>query len=86
MLDVQAFTFQVGIDQFMSLIVNTFYFNREIFLRELISNCSDSLDKIRLQSLTNPSESGIPEDLHIKIIPNKETGTLTIIDTYVFLL
>uniref|UniRef100_A0A8C7V8Q6 Endoplasmin n=1 Tax=Oncorhynchus mykiss TaxID=8022 RepID=A0A8C7V8Q6_ONCMY len=73
--------FQAEVNRMMKLIINSLYKNKEIFLRELISNASDALDKTRMMSLTNEDALAANEELTIKIKMDKEKNMLHITDT-----
>jgi len=73
--------FQAEVNRMMKLIINSLYRNKEVYLRELISNASDALDKIRLLSLTDKSVLDSTDELSIKIKADKDNHILTITDT-----
>ncbi|XP_067855435.1 endoplasmin [Heptranchias perlo] len=77
----EKFVFQAEVNRMMKLIINSLYKNKEIFLRELISNASDALDKIRLISLTNDDALSATEEMTIKIKADKEKNMLHVTDT-----
>jgi molecular chaperone HtpG len=72
--------FQTEVQQLLDLVIHSLYSNRDIFLRELISNASDAIDKVRFEAHSDESLLEGNSDWKIKLIPNKEAGTLTILD------
>ena len=72
--------FQTEVQQLLDLVIHSLYSNRDIFLRELISNASDAIDKVRFEAHSNEAIMEGNSDWKIKIVPNKDAGTLTIHD------
>jgi molecular chaperone HtpG len=73
-------TFDTEVHQLLKLMINALYSNREIFLRELISNASDASDKLRFEALTHEALKGLDQDLTIEVTFDAEQGTLTVAD------
>jgi molecular chaperone HtpG len=73
--------FQAEVNQILHLVIHSLYSHKEIFLRELISNASDALDKLRFRAITEPDLMADDPTLEIRITPDSEKGTLTIEDT-----
>jgi molecular chaperone HtpG len=72
--------FQADVNQVLSLVVNSLYTHKEVFLRELISNASDALDQLGFRALTDASLYGDDRDLRIEIVPDRDARALTIRD------
>ena len=72
--------FKAESKRLLDLMINSIYTNKEIFLRELISNASDAIDKLYYRSLTDKNVKVNKDDLYIRVTPNKEARTLTIED------
>ncbi|OVA16877.1 Heat shock protein Hsp90 family [Macleaya cordata] len=75
------YEYQAEVSRLMDLIVHSLYSHKEVFLRELVSNASDALDKLRFLSVTEPSLLGEAGELEIRIKPDPDNGTITISDT-----
>jgi molecular chaperone HtpG len=73
--------FKAESKRLLDLMINSIYTHKEIFLRELISNASDAIDKLYYKALTDDSISFTKDDYYIRIVPDKETRTLRVIDT-----
>jgi molecular chaperone HtpG len=81
MSDPQVFTFQAEIKQLLDILVHSLYTEREIFLRELISNASDALNRVQFEMLTNNEVLDADLPLEIRVDVDSEAGTITISDT-----
>ncbi|KAI9205260.1 glucose-regulated protein 94 [Polychytrium aggregatum] len=77
----ERFQFETEVGRLMHLIINSLYKTKEIFLRELISNASDAIDKIRFLALTDKDALSTNPDLKITVLANPQDGTITITDT-----
>ena len=77
----ETLQFQTETKDLLNLMIHSIYTHKEIFLRELISNASDAMDKMKYESLTNPEILGENKEFTIQVIPNKEARTLTITDS-----
>lgn len=77
---VETRQFDTEVHQLLKLMINALYSNREIFLRELISNASDASDKLRFEALTSESLKGLDQDLGIEVTFDAEAGTLIVAD------
>jgi molecular chaperone HtpG len=80
-METETYAFSADINQLLALIINAVYSNKEVFVRELISNASDALNKVRYESLKNPSYLDNDNNLEIRVSFDKANRILTIRDT-----
>ncbi|GHJ47760.1 chaperone protein HtpG [Catellatospora sp. TT07R-123] len=80
MSQVETFEFQAEAQQLLQLMIHSIYSNKDVFLRELVSNASDALDKLRLESLIDKDLDADTSDLHVELAVDREQRTLTIRD------
>ncbi len=79
-MSTRKLKFKTELNQLMDIIVHSLYSHREVFLRELISNASDAIDKLRYEALTDRSLAGADTEWQIRLVPDKDAGTLTVSD------
>ena len=77
----ESHEFQAEVGRLMDIIINSLYQHKEVFLRELISNASDALDKVRFKVLTEPDALGENKEMEIRLEYNEEEKTVSITDT-----
>ena len=77
-IPAEKFTFESNVARVMDIIINSLYSNKDVFIRELVSNAADACDKKRFNALT---EGKATEDMKIRVYPNREQNTLTIEDS-----
>ena len=77
---VETFQFQAETKQLLDIVIHSLYSQKEIFLRELISNASDALDRVRLEALTNHDLLAANETLEIRLATDSNARTLSIED------
>ena len=77
-MNTETFQFQAEARQILDLMIHSLYTNKEIFLRELISNSSDALDRLRFEALTNPELLADQSSYEIRLEVDKATRTLSI--------
>ncbi|MFP8959936.1 molecular chaperone HtpG [Streptomyces nanhaiensis] len=79
-MTAETFEFQVEASRLLRMMVHSIYSNKDVFLRELVSNASDALDKLRIEALRDDSLGADVSDLHIEIETDKDARTLTVRD------